>query len=110
MVPVAGGAVDYVSLWPAGATQPFVATINDPQGAIVANAAIVPAGPTTSPGYGGVSVYNDGPSTTNVIIDMNGYFAAPTDLINNTAIGVGALAVQHDREPQHSRRRGRIAE
>ena len=77
---MAGGAVDYVSLWPAGSAQPFVATLNDPQGAIVSNAAIVPAGPTASPGYGGVSVYNDGPATTNVIIDMNGYFAAPTDL------------------------------
>ena len=91
VVPVAGGAVDYVSLWPAGSPQPFVATINDPQGAIVANAAIVPAGPTSSPGYGGVSVYNDGPATTNVIIDMNGFYAAPSDLNGNTAIGLSAL-------------------
>jgi hypothetical protein len=73
---LAGGAVDYVSLWPAGSTQPFVATLNDPQGKIVANAAIVPAGAPS----GGVSVYNDGPSTTNVVIDMNGYFAAPAGL------------------------------
>ena len=79
VVPHGGGAVDYVSLWPAGATQPFVATLDDPQGAIVSNAAIVPAGPR-SPGYGGISVYNDGPATTDVVIDMNGFFAAPTDL------------------------------
>jgi hypothetical protein len=64
VVPHAGGTVDYVSLWPSGGTQPFVATINDPQGAIVANAAIVPAGSAASPVYGGISVYNDGPSTT----------------------------------------------
>ena len=44
VVPVAGGAVDYISMWPSGYAQPFVATLNDPQGAIVANAAIVPAG------------------------------------------------------------------
>ncbi len=92
VVPVAGGAVDYVSLWPAGATQPYVATLDDPQGAIVSNAAIVPAGPSASPGYGGVSVYNAGPAATNFIIDMNGYFAAPTDVHGNTAVGVGALA------------------
>ncbi len=73
VVPEAAGAVDYVSLWPAGAAQPFVATLNDPEGLIVANAAIVPAG---SPS-GGVSVYNDGPSAANVVIDMNGYFAPP---------------------------------
>jgi hypothetical protein len=92
VVPSGGAAVDYVTMWPAGGTQPFVSTLDDPQGAIVSNAAIVPAGPTSSPGYGGVSVYNDGPSTTDVIIDMNGYYAAPTDLNNNTAIGLETLA------------------
>jgi hypothetical protein len=71
VVPHDGGPVDYVSLWPAGSPQPFVSTLNDPEGLIVANAAIVPAGT----GFGGVSVFNAGPSTTDVIIDMNGYFA-----------------------------------
>ena len=71
VVPQAGGAVDYVSLWPAGATKPFVSTLDDPEGLIVANAAIVPAGTPS----GGMSVFNAGPSTTDVIIDMNGYFA-----------------------------------
>ncbi len=89
--PAAGAAVDYVSLWPAGSAQPFVSTLDDPQGAIVSNAVIVPAGPTSGPGYGGVSVYNHGPATTDVIIDMNGYFAAPSDLNGNTAIGTGTL-------------------
>jgi hypothetical protein len=88
VVPHAGGAVDYVSLWPAGGTQPFVSTLDDPQGAIVSNAVIVAAGTPT----GGISVYNSGPASTDVIIDMNGYFAAPTDLNDNTAIGVGTLA------------------
>jgi hypothetical protein len=87
VVPVAGGAVDYISMWPSGYTQPFVATLNDPQGAIVANAAIVPAGAVS----GGISVYNQGPATANVIIDMNGFFAAPSDLNANTAIGSSAL-------------------
>ena len=76
VVPHAKGAVDYVSLWPAGSPQPYVATLNDPEGLNVANAAIVPAGTPS----GGVSVYNAGPSTTDVVIDMNGYFAAATAL------------------------------
>ena len=78
VVPHEGGAVDYVSLWPAGSTRPFVSTLNDPQGLIVANAAIVPAGASSS--SGGLSVYNAGPSAADVVIDMNGYFAAPTAL------------------------------
>ncbi len=88
---VLGTAVDYVTMWPAGGTQPVVSTLDDPQGAIASNAAIVPAGPSASPGYGGVSVYNYGPATANVIVDMNGYYAAPTDLNSNTAIGFGAM-------------------
>ena len=43
VVPAGGGQVAYLSLWPAGAAQPIVATLNDLQGSIVANAAIVPA-------------------------------------------------------------------
>ena len=73
VAPAAGGAVNYISLWPAGSEQPVVSTLDDPQGLIVSNAAIVPAG---SPS-GGISVYNDGPSATDVILDMNGYFAPP---------------------------------
>jgi hypothetical protein len=71
VVPQAGGPVHYVSLWPAGQTQPVVSTLNDGSGEVVANAAIVPAGS----GSGGISVYNAGPSVTDVVIDMNGYFA-----------------------------------
>jgi hypothetical protein len=88
VVPTAGGAVDYVSLWPSNYERPYVSTLDDPQGAIVSNAAIVPAGNPT----GGINVFNFGPATTDVIIDMNGYFAAPTDVNSNTAIGTGTLA------------------
>jgi hypothetical protein len=87
VVPVAAGSVGYVSLWPAGSPQPVVATVNDVQGLIVNMAAIVPAGTPS----GGISVFNDGPATTDVVIDMNGFFAAPT-AGSNTAIGSGALA------------------
>ncbi len=88
VVPAAGGAVDNVSLWPSGSAQPFVATLNDPQGAIAQNAAIVPAGTP----FGGFSFHSTGPAATDIIIDMNGYYAAPTDLNFNTAIGLGTLS------------------
>jgi hypothetical protein len=82
VVPHASGVVDYISIWPAGSPQPVVSTLNDLQGSIVANAAIVPAGTPS----GGVSVYNGGPATTDVIIDMNGYFAAPSDFLGNLTV------------------------
>ena len=85
--------MDNVSLWPANSTQPFVATLNDPQGAIVANAAIVPAGTP----FGGLSFHSTGPAATDIVIDMNGYYAAPTDLSFNTAIGAGGPGEQHHR-------------
>ena len=37
-------------------------------------------------------MFNSGPAATNVVIDMNGFFAAPTDLNYNTAIGRERLA------------------
>ena len=91
LIPVASGQVNFLTVWPAGATQPVVATMNDKTGLILANAAIVPAGPLVSQS-GGISVYNSGPSATNVVIDMNGFFTAPTDLGFNTGLGEEALA------------------
>jgi hypothetical protein len=67
------GAVNYVTLWPTGAAQPVVSTLNDTQGLTVANAAIIAAGTS-----GSVNLYNSGPASINVVIDMNGYFAPGT--------------------------------
>ena len=67
MTVVPPGPLFYLTTWPAGQTQPVVSTLNDLQGQVVANAAIVPAGAS-----GGISVYVSDP--TNVIIDVNGYF------------------------------------
>ena len=97
VVPHAGGAVDYVTLWPAGGAQPFVATLNDPQGASWPTRPLFRQDQAPAR-YGGISVYNAGPATTDVVIDMNGYFAAPTDLNGNTAIGSGHAGEQHHRD------------
>jgi hypothetical protein len=87
-VPHAGGAVNYVSTWAAGTAQPAVSTLNDPQGLIVANAAVIPAGSL----YGGINVYNSGPATTDVIIDVNGFFIPPTYQNGDITLGPGTLA------------------
>jgi hypothetical protein len=63
------GPLGYLTIWPTGETRPGVATLNSLDGRIKANAAIVPAGT-----QGAVSVYVT--QTTNVIIDIDGYFAA----------------------------------
>jgi hypothetical protein len=65
---VPNGSLGYLTVWPAGQTRPLVSTLNSLDGRIKANAAIVPAGTN-----GQVSVFAT--NTTNVILDVNGYFA-----------------------------------
>jgi Divergent InlB B-repeat domain len=60
----------YLTIWPTGEAQPVVSTLNSPDGRVKANAAIVPAGTS-----GAVSVYVT--NTTDVILDIDGYFQAP---------------------------------
>jgi len=61
----------YLTVWPEGQTQPLVSTLNNPTATVVANAAIVPAGTG-----GGIATYAF--NNTDLIVDINGYFAAPT--------------------------------
>lgn len=60
----------FLTIWPSGVPRPLVSTLNAFDGAVVANAAIVPAGNNR-----GVNVYAS--DDTDVIIDINGYFALP---------------------------------
>jgi hypothetical protein len=64
------GSLDYLTSWPTGESQPFVSTLNSLTGAVTANAAIVPAG-----SGGDVSIYAS--DSTDVILDVNGFFAPP---------------------------------
>ncbi len=63
------GGLGYMTVWPTGQPRPLVSTLNDVPGTIIANAAIVPVGTS-----GDISVYPS--NDTDVIIDINGYFAA----------------------------------
>jgi Bacterial Ig-like domain (group 3)/FG-GAP-like repeat len=64
-------SLGYLTVWPAGESQPGSSTLNATTGAVTANAAIVPAGSN-----GEVSVYAS--DAIDVILDVNGYFAAPS--------------------------------
>lgn len=61
----------YLSAWPAGQPFPVVSTLNSPSGSTIANAAIVKAGTN-----GAITLM--GSNATEVIVDVNGYFAAPS--------------------------------
>jgi hypothetical protein len=67
---VPDGSLGYLTIWPTGQDRPLVSTLNAPTGAITANAAIVPAGTN-----GDVSVYVT--NASDVILDVDGYFAPP---------------------------------
>ena len=68
MVP--DGPLGFLSAWPTGDPYPGVSTLNSTDGSMIANAAIVPAGTG-----GSITVVAGDP--TDLIIDINGYFAPP---------------------------------
>jgi len=70
-VPISGGPVNYVTVWPSTQAQPGTSTLNAPTGTTVENAAVIPTGG----GAGDISVYAS--DDTNILIDINGYFAPP---------------------------------
>lgn len=60
----------YLTVWPTGQSQPVVSTLNALTGVVTANAAIVPSGQS-----GAISTYVT--DNTDLIIDIDGYFALP---------------------------------
>jgi hypothetical protein len=68
MTVVPQGPLGFLSAWPAGQPYPTVSTLNSPDGDVIANAAIVPAGTD-----GEITVVTGNP--TDLIIDIVGYFA-----------------------------------
>jgi hypothetical protein len=64
------GPLGFMTAWPAGQQQPLVASLNDPTGTVLSNAVIVPAG-----AGGAVNVFTT--DNTDLVIDINGYFAPP---------------------------------
>ena len=69
-MPPKGANLGFLVLFPTGQKQPGTSTLNAPTGTTTANAAIVPVGTG-----GAVSVFTD--SATDLLLDINGYFAPP---------------------------------
>ena len=63
-----GPTLGFLTAWPAGQPQPLAASLNDPTGTVAANAVVVPAG-----AGGDVNVFTT--DATDLVIDINGYFA-----------------------------------
>lgn len=82
------GIVGYITMYPTGQPLPIAATLTDVvPGGIVTNSAIVPAGTS-----GSIDVYAE--FSTDLVIDINGYYVTQTSLlnaINDTALGFLAL-------------------
>jgi hypothetical protein len=64
------GSLGFLTAWPTGQAQPISSTLNSSTGAVTANAAIVPAGTG-----GDVSIFVS--DASDVILDVDGYFAPP---------------------------------
>jgi hypothetical protein len=64
------GPLGFLTAWPTGQTQPGTANLSSTTGTVTASAAIVPAGTN-----GSIDVYAS--NSTDLIIDVNGYFASP---------------------------------
>ena len=74
---VPSGPLGYLTAWPTGQARPVLASLTALTGAVTANAAIVPAGTN-----GSIDVFAS--NITNLVIDINGYFAP---------MGVGGLSL-----------------
>jgi hypothetical protein len=73
-------------VYPTGQSSPVAAiAVESPQGALASGAGVIAAGTG-----GSVDVYAT--NSTDLVIDVNGYYAPISDSSANTALGVGALA------------------
>lgn len=89
------GPLIFLTVWPTGQPQPNASTLNAPAGLFIANGAIIPAGTN-----GSVDIFAS--NTTDVLIDVSGYFVPNTNSVNgaangtSTALGTGASDVGTD--------------
>ena len=70
-LPRGGGRLGYLTVYPTGQPQPLVSSLNAPTGTVTANAVIVPSGTA-----GSIDVF--AADATDLVIDVNGYFAPMT--------------------------------
>jgi Chaperone of endosialidase len=78
------GLIGFLTAYPTGQALPLAATLVWSQSSITSNAAIVEGGTS-----GSVDVYAN--TATDIVVDINGYYAAIYGPSNNTGLGSGAL-------------------
>jgi len=69
VLPLGGGPIQFLTLYPSGQAQPMVSTLNAYDGAVTSNMAIVP----TNDGL--ITAYVPEPDSGNLLLDISGYFA-----------------------------------
>jgi hypothetical protein len=80
------GPLAYVTAYPSGQSTPVAAiAVESPQGFLQSNTGIIPAGTN-----GSIDVYASNP--TDIVIDINGYYASLDAGPGNTALGQNTLA------------------
>ncbi len=78
---IAGTTATYLTAWPAGAARPITSVLNMPAKTVVANLAVVGLGSS-----GGLAVAA-GAGTTDVVVDLVGYFVGNADDARNQDLG-----------------------
>ncbi len=71
------GPLYFLAAWGTGGSMPLTSTLNAPQGGVVANAAIVPAGTN-----GAISLFVT--NETDIVVDVTGYYIATTGITGAT--------------------------
>ena len=79
------GSLDYVTVWPDDQPQPVVSTLNSWDGRVKANSLIVGAGGVDQ----GIDVFAT--DTTDVILDVTGYFIGPSFFTGDTGLNYFTL-------------------
>jgi hypothetical protein len=79
-----GTTMRFLTAWDTGGTQPNASTLNDKAGLVTSNSAVVPAGTS-----GAINIFVTDP--TNILIDINGYYAPPGTLPLTGTAAVPAL-------------------
>jgi len=74
-----GNYLGYLTVWPAGQTQPVVSTLNSYDGRIKSNAVVVGAGASEA-----ISVYAT--DVTDLVLDITGYWVGPSNPAYSTAM------------------------
>ena len=89
-------SLGYLTAWATGTSQPRVSTLNSLDGRIKSTAAILPAGVG-----GAISVFAgmDSAFTTEVVLDINGYFVAAVDSSSQAFFPVAPCRVLDTRGP-----------